>query len=69
VLELSDFTVTTLRGRVRVANDGEVERMRTPLRYRVLPGALTVLVPTTYLTASTEPEVTPAEPVPIRRPA
>jgi diacylglycerol kinase family enzyme len=31
---------------LRVATDGEVNVMKTPLRYRVRPGALTVLVPT-----------------------
>ncbi|WP_207478972.1 diacylglycerol/lipid kinase family protein [Arenibaculum pallidiluteum] len=45
VLELREFTVTTLRGRLRVANDGEVERLSAPLRYRIRPGALDVLVP------------------------
>jgi len=47
VLELEELTVTTLRRRLRVANDGEVERMTPPLRYRIRPGALTVLVPAT----------------------
>jgi diacylglycerol kinase family enzyme len=28
-----------------VATDGEVTVMQTPLRYRVRPGALTVIVP------------------------
>jgi diacylglycerol kinase family enzyme len=31
--------------RLRVATDGEVELMHTPLRYRIRPGALQVLVP------------------------
>lgn len=30
---------------MRVATDGEVSRMNTPLRYRMRPGALTVIVP------------------------
>ncbi len=33
------------RRRLRVALDGEVRVMATPLRYRVLPGALAVIVP------------------------
>ncbi len=38
--------VVRLRERVlRVALDGEVVEMRSPLRYRVRPGALTVVVP------------------------
>ncbi|HKP14107.1 MAG TPA: diacylglycerol kinase family protein [Blastocatellia bacterium] len=35
----------TRRRTVRVALDGEVLRLRTPLRYRVRPGALRVIVP------------------------
>ncbi len=38
-------TVAMRRHRVRVAVDGEVRWMRTPLRMRSLPGALEVLVP------------------------
>lgn len=37
--------VETRRARLRVATDGEVTVMRSPLRYRVLPGALCVVVP------------------------
>ncbi|HEY6186907.1 MAG TPA: diacylglycerol kinase family protein [Pyrinomonadaceae bacterium] len=37
--------VETRRSRLRVATDGEVTVMNTPLHYRVLPGALRVLVP------------------------
>ncbi|HEX8143073.1 MAG TPA: diacylglycerol kinase family protein [Pyrinomonadaceae bacterium] len=37
--------VETRRRRLRVATDGEVTVMNTPLHYRVLPGALRVLVP------------------------
>jgi undecaprenyl-diphosphatase len=33
------------RGEIEVALDGEVERLETPLRYRSLEGALSVLVP------------------------
>ena len=37
--------VETRRRRLRVATDGEVTVMNTPLHYRVRPGALRVLVP------------------------
>lgn len=37
--------VETRHGRLRVANDGELCYMRTPLNYRVLPAALSVVVP------------------------
>jgi diacylglycerol kinase family enzyme len=45
VLQAVDFEIETLKKRVRVATDGEVTVMRAPLRYRVRPGALRVLVP------------------------
>jgi diacylglycerol kinase family enzyme len=40
-----DAIVTTRRSRVRVAIDGEIVRLRGPLRYRSRPDALRVLVP------------------------
>jgi diacylglycerol kinase family enzyme len=45
VLLAPDMEIQTLRPQIMVAIDGEVSMMRTPLRYRVRPGALTVLVP------------------------
>jgi diacylglycerol kinase family enzyme len=45
VLHATDFEIDTLHKRLRVATDGEVTVMAAPLRYRVRPGALTVLVP------------------------
>ncbi|WP_343712489.1 diacylglycerol kinase family protein [Inquilinus sp.] len=39
--------VITRRARLWVANDGENHLLATPLRYRILPRALTVLVPRT----------------------
>ncbi|MDB5906214.1 MAG: sphingosine kinase [Massilia sp.] len=43
---LSDkFEIETHHRHLRVATDGEVTIMATPLHYRILPGALTVLVP------------------------
>lgn len=39
------FDIETRHQRMRVATDGEVNIMATPLRYRIRPGALTVIVP------------------------
>ncbi|HEY0386728.1 MAG TPA: diacylglycerol kinase family protein [Pyrinomonadaceae bacterium] len=41
----TEIWVETRRAHLRVATDGEVMVMRTPLHYRVRPGALRVLVP------------------------
>ena len=41
----TSFTVRTGHSHLRVATDGEVTRMETPLHYRVLPGALKVALP------------------------
>ena len=40
-----EIWIETRRRRLRVATDGEVTVMNTPLHYRVRPGALRVLVP------------------------
>lgn len=40
-----EFVVHSGHRRLRVATDGEVTLMETPLRYRVRPGALRVIVP------------------------
>ena len=45
ILHASAFDIDTHRRRLRVATDGEVTVMSPPLRYRMRPGALTVLVP------------------------
>jgi diacylglycerol kinase family enzyme len=37
--------VQTRRERVHIATDGEISVMQTPLRFRVVPGALKVIVP------------------------
>ena len=47
VLHAAAFELDTHRKRLRVATDGEVTVMAAPLRYRSLPGALSVLVPPT----------------------
>jgi diacylglycerol kinase family enzyme len=41
----TSMQVETRHDRLRVANDGELCYMRTPLNYRVLPAALSVIVP------------------------
>ncbi len=41
----TEVKILTGRKRLRVAFDGEVDLMKTPLHYRVRPGALRVIVP------------------------
>jgi diacylglycerol kinase family enzyme len=45
------FQVETHHDRLHVANDGELCHMRAPLRYRVLPAALAVVIPAPAATA------------------
>lgn len=45
MLTARDFVVKTGHRRLRVATDGEVTVMETPLQYRVRPGSLRVIVP------------------------
>jgi diacylglycerol kinase family enzyme len=45
MLAAESLVVHTAHRRMRVATDGEVTLMETPLRYRVRPGALRVVVP------------------------
>ena len=42
---VTEARIETAHRRLLVARDGEVERMATPLHYRIRPGALRVLVP------------------------
>jgi YegS/Rv2252/BmrU family lipid kinase len=44
-MSTTEVSIETRRSRIRVATDGEVTMMRPPLRYRVRPGALRVIVP------------------------
>ena len=44
-ISTDEVLIETRRSRLRVATDGEVSVMQGPLRYRVLPGALRVIVP------------------------
>ena len=44
-LSATEVKILTARKRLRVAFDGEVDLMKTPLHYRVRPGALRVIVP------------------------
>jgi diacylglycerol kinase family enzyme len=53
VLEADGFEIDTHHAHLHVATDGEVTQMATPLRYRVRPGALTVLVPGRQWTSTT----------------
>jgi diacylglycerol kinase family enzyme len=46
VLRTRELTIRPRGDEARVATDGEIAMLRTPLRYRVLPGALRVMVPT-----------------------
>jgi diacylglycerol kinase family enzyme len=46
VLLAGEMEIATHHRHLRVATDGEVNVMKTPLRYRVRPGALQVIVPT-----------------------
>jgi len=41
----AEVSIETRRSHIRVATDGEVTIMRPPLRYRVRPGGLRVIVP------------------------
>jgi diacylglycerol kinase family enzyme len=44
-LSATEVSVETRRRTIRVALDGEVRRLRTPLHYRVRPAVLRVIVP------------------------
>jgi len=44
-MSTTEVSIETRRSHIRVATDGEVTIMRPPLRYRVRPGALRVIVP------------------------
>lgn len=44
---VAEARIETRKRRLLVALDGEIERMETPLHYRIRPGALRVLVPGT----------------------
>ena len=45
MLTAAEIVLYTRRDRLRVANDGEVEWMQSPLRYRSRAGALRVIIP------------------------
>lgn len=46
VLRTRELTIRPRGDEARVSTDGEIAMLRTPLKYRVLPGALRVMVPT-----------------------
>lgn len=62
-VELTELTIDLRAARVRVALDGEVMELAPPLRYRVRPVALRVLVPTP---PTGTPPATGDEPVEVR---
>src|SRR6266851_1986473 len=47
---LESVTIHSRHRRLTIALDGEILRLRTPLRYRIRPGALRVLVPQEHAT-------------------
>ncbi len=44
-VETDELTIDTRKSKMIVACDGEVEVIETPLNYKILPGALSVIVP------------------------
>jgi diacylglycerol kinase family enzyme len=46
ILSARNVTIGARRKRLRLSNDGEVETLKTPLRYQIHPKALKVLAPT-----------------------
>lgn len=43
VWRVSQITVHTKKPRVKVSRDGELEKLATPLKYKIMPGALRIL--------------------------
>ena len=44
-LTAQSLTIESRHRQIRVATDGEVKLMSTPLKYQIYPGSLNVLVP------------------------
>jgi diacylglycerol kinase family enzyme len=44
-LDATNISIETDRKRLKVATDGEVNVMQSPLHYKIRPGALNVIVP------------------------
>lgn len=61
VLEAAGFEIDTHHAHLHVATDGEVTLMHPPLRYRVRPGALTVLAPGATMDTTNSNTTTTAE--------
>lgn len=51
----TDFTIETRHKKLRVSIDGEVTVLATPLRYKIDPGVLRVMVPTEALKEANSP--------------
>ena len=45
MLDVEEFEIHTQKRRIHVSRDGEVDTFSGPLKYRVIPGALKVIVP------------------------
>ncbi len=54
VLRATQLTVNSLAGHLRVSNDGELLHLKTPLRFRIRPGVLRMLVPQSKRAEQTE---------------
>ena len=50
VLQTSSASINGMRRRIRVAADGEIDNLETPLEYRIRPGALQVVAPVESVT-------------------
>ena len=53
MLTATDIHIETHKRRMRVATDGEVQLMQTPLSYRIRPASLEVIVPQAPASAAT----------------
>lgn len=49
-LETTELTVTSNRGIEKVAVDGEVIRLQSPFKYKIMPRSLSVIVPASEIT-------------------
>lgn len=49
-LETTELTVTSNRGMEKVAVDGEVIRLQSPFKYKIMPRSLSVIVPASEIT-------------------
>ena len=45
IMTLAEFVISSKRKRLLVASDGEIEILKSPLHYKIRPGALRILAP------------------------